>query len=178
MRGVVLGATTSTDLGRTTVHEQYTKDRKAVGLFVANMIVPISFRFTERSGIVRNGIIVIGKKAHKESPYKDYGVRKKCCKKVIKFNINHYIKCYLPTAVGSDGTVRTPFTFNRCQKCNEKIVDDCGHIVQMVTHREYNVNKFIFRTSKVVQACDGPANIFNHQTQVCSNCIRSGCNGC
>lgn len=164
MSGGVLAATTTTALARATVHQQY--NGRAFGVRMLNNLIPIVLHIRQPGGGFSNSILVFDKLAHRHVPYKDYGIRKKCCRRVLLFNVNHYYKCYLPTHIGADGEVQTPYTFNRCEKCNVQLKDACGHLVSVTTMRQYNVDKFIYRAPAVLQS-SGKNELFKYQKGNC-----------
>lgn len=158
--GQMLDATTTTDLTRTTVHAQY--NRRAFGVVIFNSLIPIVLHVPKPGRCAEPKILVFGGKHHDKSPYKDYGVRRKCCRKVLLFNMIHFQKCYLT----DDESEGAPYTFNCCRKCGATLTDACGHLVQFNQVREYRVNKYIFKASTVLQE-DGQGSIFNFQKGNC-----------
>lgn len=155
-----LEAEISTALTRTTVHAQY--NRRALGVVMLNNLVPIILKVDIPGRNAKRVILVFGKRAHRTSPYKDFGVRRKCCRRVLLFNVQHYIKCYLTEDHGPDA----PYTYDCCQKCGAVLKDGCNHLVQVNNVRQYNVNKFIYRASEVLQS-PGSSELFNYQKGNC-----------
>lgn len=78
---------------------------------------------------------------------------KACCRKVIRFNINHYMKCYLPGRLGTNGAITTPYILNHCKKCNVSIVDKCGRSVSFQKSRFWFNGTLIWKAPKVIQMC-------------------------
>jgi hypothetical protein len=154
----VLDATTSTALDRTTVHAQY--NGRALGVVMMDNLIPIVLHVTKPGRKAYPAVLTFGGKHHKHSPYEDYGVRRKCCRQVILFNAFHYTKCYL------DGGDSGPYTYNNCRKCHATLKDACGHIVQVNKVRSYNVNKFVFKASAVLQN-DGNGQLLEYQRGNC-----------
>lgn len=158
MSGGVLEATTSTALARSTVHAQY--NRKALGVVLLNNLVPIVLNIKRPGGGHRRAVLVFGRNAHAKSPYQDLGIRKKCCRRVLKFNVKHYVKCYLPNVLGRNGEIHTPYSYNCCNYCGVQLKDACGHLVSITSTRSYNVDKYIYKAPTVLQSC-GTAEIFS-----------------
>jgi hypothetical protein len=145
----VLEATTSTALARTTVHAQF--NRKALGVVLLNNLIPIVLKVDVPGQPAKRAILVFGPRAHKFIPYKDYGVRHKCCRRVLLFNVFHYIKCYLPTYTDSNDVEHEPYTYDCCRKCGAVLKDGCNHLIQVNARRSYNVDKFIYQAPSVLQ---------------------------
>lgn len=159
MSGGVLEATTSTALVRTTVHAQY--NGRALGVVLLNNLIPISLNVRQPGGSYKKARLIFGTKAHDTSPYKDYGLLKKCCRTVLLFNVQHYFKCYL-----TDNQEDGPYTYNCCRKCGATLADDCGHLVQVHNHRSYNVDKYIHKATGVLQS-EGTEDIFSFRKENC-----------
>jgi hypothetical protein len=156
----VLEAATTTGLTRTTVHAQY--NRKGLGVVMLNNLIPIVLHVTKPGRKAEPKILLFGGVNHATSPYQDLGTRNVCCRKVITFNVQHYVKCYLTDDHTDDG----PYTFNYCQKCGATLTDACNHLVQTNQSRKYNVDKFIYKADSVLQS-DGPDPLFNFQRSNC-----------
>lgn len=159
-----LEATTSTALTRTTVHAQY--NRKALGVVMLNNLVPIVLKVDIPGRDAKRVVLVFGKRAHLTSPYHDLGVRRKCCRRVLLFNVQHYVQCFLPSYVDDEGVTHTPYQYNCCNKCGAVLKDGCNHLIQVNNVRQYNVNKFIYRASAVLQS-PGNSELFNYQKGNC-----------
>lgn len=156
--GGVLQSTTSTALKRTTVHAQY--NGKALGVVMLNNLVPIVLNVVVPGGYIKKSVLVFGKKAHNESPYEDFGVRRKCCRQVLLFNVLHYTKHYLTS------DMEGPYTFNCCRQCGVSLKAACDHLVQFTRRREYSVDKYIYRASRVLQS-PGSSELFTYRRGNC-----------
>lgn len=145
-----LEATTTTAMSRTTVHAQY--NGRALGVTILNNLIPIVLNVPQPGQKTFPAILMFVPAAHRHSPYKDYGVRRKCCRKVLMFNTLHYFKCYLPNTQGEIDEENGPYTYNSCRHCGTTLKDDCGHLIQVTERRRYNVDKFIYRAPAVLQS--------------------------
>lgn len=153
----VLDATTTTGLERITVHGQY--NYRAFGFRLLNNLVPIVLNVREPGPVIRPVILVFGPKTRDRSPYKDFGLRDKVTKRVLAFNIRHYMKCYLNTPNPE------PYTFNQCKVCGASIKDQVGNVLQSVTKRSYRPDKYVWRPTKHLQS-EGNNEIFKHHEGV------------
>ena len=162
----MLDAVNSTALTRTTVHQQY--NQRAFGLFMLGKLVPITLHIKTPGPAYKNAFLMFGENLHVDSPYKDLGIEQVCCKQVYNFNINHYVKHYLPSAIGEDGHITTPYTFNHCNVCGASIQDSNGHSISFIMKREYRKNKFIWATDEALQDDAGEDHIFIYQNEVTS----------
>lgn len=160
MSEAVLDATTSTAMTRTTVHAQY--NGRALGVVMLNNLIPIVLDIPKPGRKAYKAVLVFGRRAHKNSPYEDLGVRRKCCRRVLTFNVQHYTKCYLTDDHGADA----PYTYNCCRKCNAVLKDACNHLVQVNNVRSYNVDKFIYKAPHALQEA-GPSALFKFQERNC-----------
>ena len=160
MSGGVLESATTTALNRTTVHAQY--NGKALGVVMLNNLIPIVLTVAVPGAPAKKAVLLFGDVAHKYSPYKDYGVREKCCRRVLLFNVQHYLKCYLTDDHSDDG----PYTYDCCRKCGAVLKDGCKHLIQVNAKRSYNVDKFIYRAPAVLQST-GNNELFKYQKGNC-----------
>lgn len=151
-----LEAATSTALARTTVHAQY--NGKALGVVMLNNLVPIVLHVPKPGRPAYRAVLNFGGVNHKHPAYKDLGVRRKCCRQVIRFNLIHFTKCYLTDDHGEDA----PYSFNQCRKCSARLKDACGHIVQVNKVRRYNVDKYIFKAATVLPG-ESVGQLFEYQ---------------
>jgi len=78
---------------------------------------------------------------------------KHCCKLVMKFNIDHYTKWYLPGSIGKDGNITTPYTYNYCHKCDVSIQDDCGNLYSFTSTRKWYNSSIAWRARKALKNC-------------------------
>lgn len=154
MGKVVLDAGTTSALDRITVHSQY--NNWAFGFTLLNNLVPIVINIRKPGPHYQRAILVFGEKKRERSPYEDFGIVEKCCRKVYTFNIRHYIKCYL------NAPNPEPYTFNLCQVCGASIVDDNGHTIQNTVTRSYRPDKFVWKAQDALQDEAGASQIFNH----------------
>lgn len=166
MGGVLLGAQNNTGFSRTTVHQQY--NGEALGFFMLNHLVPIVLNVRQPGGTYKKVILVWRKLTQKYIPYSDMGIIEKCCRRVFLFNIRHYLKCYLPTAIDLNGDPTEPFTYNLCQKCGASVVDGHGHTLQYITRRSYRGDSYIYRTSNRLQNDTSGLNIgYQERAETC-----------
>lgn len=151
MARVVLDAATSASLERTTVHQQF--NGEALGMMVLNHLVPICLNVPRIGGGYVTRVLVWKKLTQKHIPYRDLGEVEVCCKKVIGFNIRHYLKCYL------NAPNPEPYTYNLCQICNASVQDSSGHTIGKIASRKYRRDRYIYRPCESIQdetGGDGP----------------------
>lgn len=158
MGRVVLESATTTALKRITVHGQY--NHRALGFYVLSNLVPIVLNVREPGPSYRRVILVFGQRNHERSPFQDFGIRDICCQSVYAFNIRHYVQCFLPAQMGSDGQPTAPFTYNNCQYCGVTIHDAKGHTIQSIVSRSYRPDKFVYRAGESLQDEHGPDDLF------------------
>lgn len=145
----LLEGTPSRGFSRTTVHQQY--NRKAFGLFMFGRLMPIVLNIKRPGNLYIKGVLIFGDNPHHHSPYKDLGLAEVCCENVFAFNVRHYIKCFLPQVIDSNGDPQIPYTYNLCQVCGASIVDSNGHSISSIMKREFRRNAYIWRPNKVLQ---------------------------
>lgn len=161
MSRVLLDSATSMSMERTTVHQQF--NGLAFGIMVIGKTIPIILHLRQPGGHYLRSVLVFGPKYRKRIPYKDLGEVEKCCKRVYTFNIRHFMKCYLPSATGSDGQPTEPYKWNNCQKCGVVITDDSNHTIGQLAKRKYRANRYIYRATNTLQDDTGAADLFTHQ---------------
>lgn len=160
MTRVVLDATTTASLERTTVHQQF--NGEALGVMVLNHLVPIVLNVPQIGGGYCTRVLVWKRLTQKHIPYRDLGEIEACCMKVIGFNLRHYIKCYLSSPDPE------PYTYNLCQKCNVAINDDNGHTLGKIAYRKYRRNRYIYRPCEALQDEAGAEDVFGYQDRAIS----------
>lgn len=143
MSRVIIEASSSTPMTRTTAHNQF--DGRVFGMRVLTRTVPIVLNMKQPGNILK-GILLFGPATSRNVLYKDLGKVEKCCRQVYTFNIRHYTKCYL------DSESEEPYTWNECKKCNVSIQDG-KHTVSKMTKRSYRRNRYIYRADKTLQGC-------------------------
>lgn len=162
--GKTLEASTTTGLERTTVHQQY--NRKAFGVFFFGRLVPIVLTIKTPGNVYTPSVLMFGNRLHEHSPYVDLGVAEICCRQVFTFNVQHYLKCYLPNRIAPSGEILTPYTYNLCQWCGATIQDSNGHTVSTIMKREFRRNRYVWATDSALQDAAGPDEIFTFQREV------------
>lgn len=163
MSKVVLTGETTTGLQRTTVHTKY--EGRAFGMYVLGRHIPFSFNVRVPGRRSVKAIIVFGKSAHIKPMHSDYGVVEKKYQRVYTFNIRHYLQCYLPNVMGSDGQLTTPFTYNECEFCQASIHDADQLLAEMI-HRTYRPDKYIWQAKDTLQDAAGDEPVFSHHEGV------------
>jgi len=145
-----LPAVQTTALKRTTAHEA--NGAGVVGIKLCGVNIPLAFPISS-CGIKKYVFIADGSRPYKKLKYRDLGVGKECCRKVLRFNIDHYYKCYLPSTLGINGSVTEPYEYNHCRKCNIALKDDCGHLIAWTNTREWRRDRYIYAPEEFLQDC-------------------------
>ena len=154
----ILEPTTSTVMTRTTVHRQY--NGKAFGFYMLNNMVPIVLNIRKPGKVHYRAVLVYGRKTRNKSPYSDLGLMTKECQRVFLFNVRHYVKCYLPAQMGSDGNPTQPYTYNLCQYCGASVKDDNNRLLQQIATLSYRVDSYLWKAKGVLQSPTGPGQLF------------------
>ena len=123
---------------------------KVLSVNIMGRQVPIvcNVRLSSQGG-KRGPVFYGGTPAHKCFLYEDVQ-HSVCCRKVIKFNIDHYIKCYLPGRLGTNDAITTPYTFNHCRKCDVSVEDKCGKTLGFSNTRYWRNGILIYKACKIV----------------------------
>lgn len=160
MSRTVLTGETTTRLERTTVHTKY--EGRAFGMYILSRHIPFRFNVRVPGNRIVQGIIVFGKTAHVKPMHEDYGVIEKKYQRVYTFNIRHYLTCYLPNTMGSNGEITQPFTYNLCTHCGASLTDDANRLVGEMIHRQYRPDKYIWQPKQTLQDTNGAEPVFSH----------------
>lgn len=151
--GGVLQSTTTNALTRITVHSQYNK--RALGFFLLNNLVPITLNIRKPGGHYKRVILMFDPVLQDSSPYEDFGFVDRECRKIFTFNIRHYVQCFLPSGSGA-------FTYNLCQICGASVKDDLGQVLQQISRRRYRPDKYVWRADNSLQDRRGSEPVFKH----------------
>lgn len=166
MSSGILEAETTTGLVRNTVHQQY--NGRALGFYMLNHLVPIILNIRRPGGTTYRGLLLWGDKTQKYVPFRDLGWVEKKCIKVYTFNVRHYITCYLPSQIGSDDQPTIPYTYNLCNYCGARVVDDGGQIIRQIVQRGYRKDMYVYMSTGALQNEEGPDTLISYQDRVIS----------
>lgn len=126
-----------------------------LGINIMGNTVPVIYNVLNMPGIV----FYNGSRKHRYFRYDDNRYSA-CCRLVMKFNIDHYTKCYLPGRLGTNDAITTPYEFNHCKKCNATVTDKCGNMLAISRTRHWTNSNVVWRACKVRQSCDDCGNSY------------------
>lgn len=125
-----------------------------VGYSLFGRIVPVVFDLILSNDITKKVIIQDDSKRYHRCFFYDEVKMSACCRTILKFNISHYIKCYLPSSLGTNMRPTTPYVMNYCEKCNVGVTDDCGNSIAYSQWRQWHNGIRAWKAEHVVQNCD------------------------
>ena len=133
--------------------EQFT-GAGVLGYTLFGRVVPVVVDLILSNDITKKIILQADEKRLHRCFFYDEVKMSACCRTVLKFNISHYIKCYLPGTLGTNGRTTTPYTMNYCEKCDVGVTDDCGKVIANTQFREWYNGTRVWRADKFIQNCE------------------------
>ncbi len=136
---------------RATAHRQLNLSKaKYVGVYSCGKVFPIMFQY-KRCGKKFNAVIFAGPREYCGVPYKDSGEKRTCCKRVLKFNFEHILKCKGNPRRNSKGGISIPEYEVCCDHQNQAMKFPCGHYLSFGHEHKWRQDKFIYMSKKTLQ---------------------------